>query len=301
MNVRLFAATILLLLLALAAGPAFGQVRAAEDDSALQDDRSARPPDNGEEILERAQNLYEYGDYAGMVKLLSGGLNRKIFENGQLTSVHRLLGIGHFILQNRNKSREHFLRLLTKDPDHQLDPLYVPPIIIDFYEGIREEHKEMLDAIRIQQRKEEERRREQAAEKIVLKKNPYFVNFIPFGAGQFQNGKAVKGTLFLTGQAIALSLNITGYWIAENLEGEDGYYSKADARTAKNWRIVQYASLGVLGALVIGGIVDALLDHREFEKIEMKPKPKGEEEEKEAAETARKGPELEWTALRLRF
>jgi tetratricopeptide (TPR) repeat protein len=239
-------------------------------DAAIQFD----PTDNSEAIITRGQYLFEYGDYAGMVALLEAALGQERFDESDLLSVHRLLGIGHFILQNRPKAREHFLRLLTRDPEAHLDPLYVPPIIIEFFEQIREENSEMLAAI-LQQRQQAEEARLQTeappAQTVRLRYNPYFVNFLPFGAGQYQNDQPVKGTLFLTSEIVALGINIAAYFVSDSLKGPDGAYSPGSAKLAREWRVAQYVSLGVLAALMIGGTVDAALNYEEYTTIAVEP------------------------------
>lgn len=226
------------------------------------------PSEEGQELILRAQNLYEYGDYQGMVDILETGLEAERFSDADLLAVHRLLGSGYVILQDRAKASEHFLRLLTRDPELALDPLYTPPDIIAFFERVRDENREMLNAIIERRREDEEARRRveipPPVTSVRLRHNPYFVNFIPFGAGQFQNDQPVKGTLFLTGELIALALNIVAYLVSDSLKGTDGYYGPTAARQAREWRIVQYSSLGVLAALVIGGTADAIVNYREF-------------------------------------
>ncbi len=269
---------------------------AADTEETKEQQPEVLEPDaNGTELLERAQNLFEYGDYPSMSQILEAGLEANKFNEEQLPTVRRLLGIGSFILQDRKKARENFLILLTLNPDEQLDPLYVPPIIIDTFESIRSEHKEMLDAIRAERLKAKEEKPEEERVDVVRKYNPYFVNFIPFGAGQYQNGEAVKGTLFLTGEVVLLGLNVASYFVSDSLKGDDGLYSSDNAKMAREWRIVQYTALGALTVLAVGGIVDAVLNHREYVDVpieteplkdESLPQPEGEPIEKEKEEAA---------------
>ncbi len=218
----------------------------------------------GRDLVERGRNLFEYGDYPSVIKVLRYGLENNRFNDEELLEAHRLLGVVYLILQKRDQAREHFLILLTREPDYELDPLYVPPIIIDFFETTREENKDLLDAIRARRLGEGEARKPLETTTVVHNVNPYYINFIPFGAGQFQNGEPVKGTLFLVGQTVALALNVSGYFMSISLEGSDGLYSKGDSNTARNWRIVQYSALGALSALVIGGVVDALVNYEPY-------------------------------------
>lgn len=247
--------------------------------------------EDGAELLQRGENLLEYGDYQSMVKMLEKALAMDKFQPEQLLRVHRLLGIGYFILHNRSKSSEHFLRLLTQAPDTQLDPLYVPPIIIDYFEKIREDNRSMLDAILAKQKELPEKLPTAMA---VKRYNPYFVNFIPFGAGQFQNEQATKGALFLSSEVLTLGFNIAGYFATLGLQSGDGYYSTGNAERAREWRIVQYVSLGALAALMVGGIIDAVLNHKEYTILSIE---KTDVEEK-SDEPEENGPQSEGSETR---
>lgn len=257
------------------------------------------PDATDKEVLENGRHLYEYGDYGGMVELLEQALAEGRFQGVERLEVHRLLGFGHFILQDRVKSREHFLQLLTREPDAELDPLYMPPTVIDFFKNIREENREMIEAIRKHRKGEEEGEGAQpSGPPVIREKNPYFVSFIPFGAGQFQNGDKIKGTLFLTGEIAMLGVNISSYLVSANLDGDDGYYSKDNAKAAKNWRIAQYVSLGVFTALVVGGIIDAVLNYREYKEkiVETETLNGGPTEE-----SVDQGAKIEWGNMRILF
>ena len=223
----------------------------------------ALPPEaGGEQILEKAQQFYEYGDYPAMVGILAPALAESKFSPSELPVVHRLLGIGYFILQRRAEAQEQFLRLLLLDPTTELDPLYVPPIILDFFAKVRKDNHELLETIARERRGEGEAAK--PPDLTPRTKNPYAVIFIPFGAGQFQNGEPVKGGLFLASELLTLAGNISGYFVSKGLKGDDGFYSPSDAKAARALRITQYVSLGAFAALWIGGIIDAALNYREY-------------------------------------
>jgi len=235
------------------------------EDLAIPDKGQLFVPTSGLEALSRAKVLYEYGQYPEMVDLLNTGLEKATFSEDQLEDVHRMLGVGYYIVNNRPKSSEHFLRMLTKNPDAELDPAYVPPAIIKHFETIKRENRSLLEMIKAQ--------RSDSPTKTKFERihNPYFVNFIPFGAGQFQNREPTKGALFLSGQILALGINVTAYFVSLNLESKDGYYSTGNSARAKEWQIVQYTSLGVFVALMIGGIIDAAVNHEPFTFVAVEP------------------------------
>ncbi|RJO72609.1 MAG: hypothetical protein C4523_02930 [Myxococcales bacterium] len=278
--------------------PAAAAVETPKTEGATPSPSPPPLPENasGADILMLGKNLYDYGDYPEMVRILELGLEKSLFSSDEEAEVHQMLGIGHFILQNRPKAREHFLQLLTGEPTYQLDPIFVPPIIIEYFESLREENRELLAAILAQRRGEQQA--EPPEGELLREKNPYFVNFIPFGAGQFQNGEPIKGTLFLTGEIVALGLNAAGYFVSREFAGDDGYYTSGNAEQARQWRIVQYAGLGALGALVIGGVIDAILNYKEYNEIVVEP-PAANEEKKTAGDEGK--PKVDVPSLRVDF
>ena len=82
----------------------------------------------------------------------------------------------------------------------------------------------------------------------------------------------MKGYLLLGSELAALATNIGAFVAAERLRGADGFYAPSDAKTARRLRTVQYVSLGVLGALLIYGVLDAVLNFEpEEQRIEVGP------------------------------
>ncbi len=274
------------LLLAFMLLPVFAFAQQNESEGAVTIDENAFDAplilkETGREELAHIENLFQYGDYPAVVTHAEEALRRRLFDSEEeQLKVYRFLGVTYYILQNRPRSKESFMLLLTRDPDHQLDPLLVPPIIIDFFEKIRSDNKELLDEIRAARLKEQQKQEPETRD-IYYQRNHYFVNFIPFGAGQFQNGDNIKGTLFATGQVAALALNITSYFMVRGLKGDDGYYSKSDAADARDWRITQYVSLGAFVALAIGGVIDAALNYEEYNVLPAEAYPKSDDQEQE--------------------
>ena len=253
---------LLLTLLGLLAGLLFfGVARAAEMVPPAANAPDNGPPLGAEARLKRADYLLEYGDYRGLVGILEEGLAAGLFEQSHLAQVHRLLGIGYFVQKDIDKSRESFLSMLAQDPDAVLDPLYVPPAIVEFVDRIRTSNKALLDTLRAQRGKRRESAEAAApkpATRIVLREHkPFAVVFIPFGAGQFLNDEPLKGGALMASELVCLTLNVASYFVTRGFRGADGYYSKDNARQAKRWRVVQYSALGALGAIALTGIIEA--------------------------------------------
>lgn len=261
------ACLIALLLAALSASPALALAVAAPPPGAVvAESAESGPPLNAEARLKRADYLLEYGDYRGLVKLLEDGLAAGVFEQSQLARVHRLLGIGYFIGKDIDKSRESFLSMLAQDPDAVLDPLYVPPSIVEFVDRIRASNKALLDTLRAQRdkRRDAPDPAKKPVTRVVIKESkPFAVVFIPFGAGQFLNDEPLKGGAFMASELACLTLNVASYFVTRGFRGADGYYSKENARQAKRWRIVQYSALGALGGIALTGIIEAAVRYKQ--------------------------------------
>jgi len=234
---------------------------------------------SGEEELELVANLFQYGDYPAVITHLEEAMRQGLFQaEEQLLEAYRHLGVTYYILQQKERSKESFMLLLTREPDYKLDPLYVPPIIIDFFESIKKENQQLLDEIR-QARQKAAQEEEKPLKKEYYRYNAYAVNFIPFGVGQFQNAQPIKGTLFATSELICLALNVTSYFMVRGYRGDDGMYTSGNAKLARDWRITQYVSLGAFVVLAVGGVIDAALNYREFVPLPEESTPEQDENE----------------------
>ncbi len=216
--------------------------------------------------LRRARNSFEYGNYNDVIEHLEMGLAQDIFNTEQLVDVYRMLGLSYYITSETFKARQAFLSLLRLEPDYELNPLFIHPDIIDLFESVREDNQEELQRI-VRERLGIQDDEDTNVETRSLRYNPYWVNFIPFGAGQFQNEDYVKGGLFLGFEAGLFALNITGYAMLRQTEGDDGYVATKDLSKAQAWRATQYAAFGALVLLAVGGVVDAVLNWDESEVL----------------------------------
>ncbi len=223
---------------------------------------------SAQDEIRRAKNLYDYGSHQKVVDRLERAFELQLFADNELRrEALALIGVSAFILGDETRAGRYFLDRLRLDPDFRLNPVLYPPAIIDFVERIRQENQEELDAIQAQTG---EPQPPQATTEVIEKK-PYYVNFIPFGAGQFQNDQDVKGALFLSSEVITLSINVTAYFVARSMEGPDGKYSSNNATQARDWTIVQYSALGACFLIAMGGIIDAALNWQPEKRVELLP------------------------------
>jgi hypothetical protein len=247
----------------------------------------AAPPE-----LKRARDRLEFGAWADA----AGAVRQLIARNPQLgdadaVEAYRILGIAEFNLGDQGQARSAFVNLLARDPDHALDAFLIPPAIVEFFDRVKRDNetslaplRERRRALREQEQLAEEARRKLLAEeqaragpptKVVrVQERLYLFNWMPLGAGQFQNGQRSKGTAVAAGQVVAGLVNITAILlhnqIAEDrsrscISGQPGCsrppYSDSDRRLLTQIDVGKYVSAGVFWGLYAWGVWDA---HRNY-------------------------------------
>ena len=197
-----------------------------------------------EREVEIIQSLYEAGKYAEAARRANESLAVANFTEPQRVKLHEIAGVSSFNLGDLKAAQAAFLQLLRINPDHILDPFAVAPPAIKVFDQVRRDHADALNlvrqqiALRIEQekrdaaekerlRKEQEERQKRDAAQLTeltvrtVERNSMVVNFIPFGAGQFQQGRLGWGTAFAIAQGICAVLSIVSYFAVEALYEED--------------------------------------------------------------------------------
>jgi tetratricopeptide (TPR) repeat protein len=255
--------------------------------------------------LKRAKDRFEFGAYADA----AGTLRQMLAADPDLTDdeaidAYRMLGISEYHLGDLPHARAAFVNLLSYDPDYGLDPFLVPPAIVEFFDRVKKEHEPALAplrdrkrSLREQQRLADEARRRLLAEEqaragpptklVRVQERLYLFNWMPLGAGQFQNGDRAKGTAIAAGQIVAGLVNVTAIvmhnQLAEDrtrtcISGQPGCsrppYSDSDRTLLGRVEAVKYVSAGLFWALYAYGVWDA---HQNFVPIvETEMTPRGE-------------------------
>ena len=247
----------------------------------------AAPPD-----LKRAKDRYDFGAYAeaaaALRQLLAGTPE---LTDAEAVDAYRMLGIAEYQLGDKLAARAAFVNLLSFEPDYALDAFLVPPAIVEFFDGVKKEHepalaplRERRRALREQQRLADEAKRRLLAEeatrtgapgKVVrIEERVYLLNWMPLGAGQFQNGDRAKGTAIAAGQIVLGLVNISAILfhnqIAQDrtrtcVSGQAGCsnppYYDSDRTLLSQVDAVKYASAALFWALYGYGVWDA---HKNF-------------------------------------
>jgi hypothetical protein len=258
-----------------------------------------------ERELEVSRSLYDAGKYADALARVANAMRGTNFSEPQRIELLKIGGLSAFNLGDFGAAKAQFLQLLQLNPDYVLDPFAVPPPAIRLFEQVKKDNQAQLDlvrqqiALRAEQEKraqaererllkeEEERRRrmETLGQQVTVRTvrhQSMLVNFVPFGAGQFQQGRVGWGVAFAVSEGILAALSIVSY-VALSALFEPSTYRWADRLTADGsgvfevtvhrippgrrteaevWRALKLSTgIGfyVLWAL---GIVDALFHHQ---------------------------------------
>jgi hypothetical protein len=247
----------------------------------------AAPPE-----LKRAKDRFDFGAYADA----AGTLRQLLAGSPTLTpqesiDAYRMLGIAEYQLGDKRAARAAFVNLLSVDPDYALDAFLVPPPIVEFFDGVKREHEAALAPLRErqrdlaeQQRLADEAKRRLLAEELArtgppskivrVEQRVYLFNWLPLGAGQFQNGERAKGTAIAVGQLVLGIVNIAAIVVHNQvaddrtrtcISGQPGCsrppYKDSDRKLLDQIDVVKYASAGLFWALYGYGVWDA---HRNF-------------------------------------
>ena len=240
--------------------------------------------------LKRARDRLEFGAYADAAGAIRNLLaKQQNLPEAEAIEAYRILGLSEYQLGDRPAARAAFVNLLSLDPDYALDPFLVPPQIVEFFDKVRREAepelaplRERRRQLREQARLAEEARRKLLAEEaarsgppskvVVVQERVYLLNWLPFGAGQFQNGQNGKGVAVALSQVLLGAVNIAAILLHNQVADSasrcslspscaDPPYSNVTRRQMQTLDIVKYSSAGLFWAVYGYSVWDA---HRNY-------------------------------------
>ena len=245
------------------------------------------------EAMNRARVTFEYGDYPQASKLLSALVEGGRFESLTLRAeAYRLLGLSLFYQGRKGEAYSAFLEYLYLEPDAQLDPFYVPPAAVSFFDQVKKEAEPKLAPIRAQKHAEIEARQRQAAEEAERRKqremeeerkrlqqiapsverrvvqHEFWVTMMPFGIGQIQNGDRTLGMVLATSELIAGAASAGSALLIEELrDPATGKFSDTGTgstpyKTAQRLNVIKWVGAGVFFALWAAGAIHAAINFK---------------------------------------
>ncbi|NTX51932.1 hypothetical protein HUA74_25170 [Myxococcus sp. CA051A] len=247
---------------------------------------------------------FEYGKYAEVLDRAGARIDRGGLNEDELVELHKLAGLAAFNLGRTEEASRHLRALLRLDPDFSLDPFVVPPPAVTFLESIKDDMTNELEFLRQERRLRQEREKAEAerrerermeaevlrrrAEELAsqvnvrtVEKRNFLVNFVPFGAGQFQQGRNSLGIVFAATEGVLAVTSIISYFAYEslfeerpleldNVLDEDGkasitirYIPTNRERQRDTWQLLKLASAAGFYTIYALGVVDALYHHED--------------------------------------
>lgn len=218
------------------------------------------------EDLTRARAAFRAGDYATAIPLLTYLLYPapRLGRQPDLLEAHVLLGVCAFESGDRATASREFEEALYLQPELALDTVLFSTEAVRYFdeEKARVTERNRLEAERRRIAEENERYKQLLASMVVIETRPFYVNFIPFGVGQLQNGETGKAVMFASSQAITGGLS-AGIWLY--LAGTYGFNGEVpDSDNAFVRRLEQIeigAGIACLG-LMAWGIFDSIRNYR---------------------------------------
>ena len=250
------------------------------------------------EAMNRARVTFEYGDYPQASKLLAALVEAGRFESASLRAeAYRLLGLSLFYQGRKGEAYSAFLEYLYLDPDGQLDPFFVPPAAVSFFDQVKKEAEPKLAPIRAQKRAEQEARQKSATEEAERRRqreleeerrrlqqltppverrvvqHEFWVSMMPFGIGQLQNGDRTLGMVLATAQVIAGASSAGSALLIEELRDtttgrfNDQGTGGTPYRTAQRLDVVKWVGAALFYALWAGGAIHAAMHYQPEEVL----------------------------------
>ncbi len=242
--------------------------------------------------LSRARDSFRAGGLEKAEIILNGLLYPKsrLSAKNEIAQAHLLLGAVHFEHEDFARARREFEEALSIERSLTLDPILFSKESVIFFDDIKERVNAREEAERQQADLARERLRIQGILKdmVVLEKRSYWVNFIPFGAGQFQNGQRKKGVAFLAFQ-VALggaSAGLYGYQVIKY----GGGVPPESVSSVNRIRATQIATGALFWGAVAWGIADSLIHYEHVVSRKADPSLLRELDRGQAAPKARVTP-----------
>ena len=221
-----------------------------------------------------ARSVFRTGRYKDAIPKLTALLypQSRLSESAELAEAHLLLGVAYYETGDRGSADREIEAALALDPTLEISTATFSRDAVEFFEKKRGE----LDR---KGREEEERleraRRQQLKKRItesafVLEKRNYLINFVPFGAGQFQNGERGKAIFFAVteGSLGTISLGLFAYQL---LRYSNGRVPVDEVDATRNLQVAQITSGALFFGFMAWGIIDSLSHYEHTVRRELDP------------------------------
>jgi tetratricopeptide (TPR) repeat protein len=230
---------------------------------------SARPPEpmkSPAEKLAAARDAFRRGEYAKAIDPLNALLypDVKLARQRDIVETRILLGVCLFETGDRKGAAREFEAALQQDGTQRLDENLFSAEVRDYFDETKRA-KEARDRAAEDARAAAEARekaRKLIADLRVIEQRPFWVNLMPFGAGQFQNGDTKKGIFFAATEGLAAGTSITIFLYLVNKYGYGGQVPGDDAADVRRLQQIAIGADIVFYGVAFWGVIDAIRHHK---------------------------------------
>ncbi len=180
-----------------------------------------------ERELQIIKALFDAGRFPDALERAKASLAQAGFSDPQRIELYRVAALSAFNLGDVQQARALFFSLLQLDPDYLLDPFAVPPPAIEAFEQVRTDNAATLNVSRqlIAFKAEKERRERAEADRQkqarvatrLVERRSGWVNLVPFGIPQFQQGRPIAGAIYGGLQASLGIASLVGFFGVQSL------------------------------------------------------------------------------------
>lgn len=252
--------------------------------------------------LDRVIELYMAGRYeecsSDLSVFLKPGGKERFSEPEVIERARLYFATCAMLLGQHEAARQSLLTALQENPLMQSpDSLTFPPPVVSLFLEVRDEVQQLISEREREQvaqlRRENERARQKALERLrrekeleklakqepVIVRGSRFIAALPFGAGQFQNGKPVLGAVFLAGESVlGITALTSGIILHALVAGARKNGCTADCvdqynrQTGAAYDTLTWSTWGLLGLCVVG-IAEAQLFFKKERLLEVRSRP----------------------------
>lgn len=216
--------------------------------------------------LNRGREAYKDKDYTRAREILNALVYPRelLAQPDELVETYVMLGACLVELGRGDDARREFERALKLEPARELTPAFYSRESIRVFEEARQ--KLAADAKAIEDARKFQLL-QQAIEDYkkslkVYELHPYSRNFVPFGAGQFQNRTPIRGIVFAATQTVTLATSIGTWFYLINTYGLNARVSREQGISVLRLQRIEVGSGIAFFALYVGGVVDSLLNYK---------------------------------------
>jgi tetratricopeptide (TPR) repeat protein len=224
------------------------------------------------EDLDQAKSAYRSGQYTRALPLLNALLYPpppKLARSTDLADAYLALGVCRYETGDMPGAKREFDQALAVNSDVRIDPLIVSDqTAIDAFNQTRLDREQRTAAENERKRRADLRKLRESI--IGFESHPLYLNFVPFGVGQFQNKQDAKGAFFAATEGVTLIGSVSIWLYLVNTYGvRSTRVPSDDASTVFRLQQIEIGTgFAFLGLWVLGA-VDSYLNYKPQTRAEI--------------------------------